>query len=166
MKLEKWALIAEIVGAAAIVLSLVFVGLQVRQSNSLASTTALKEGTEIYTDAYMNAFGTEDAAAFFRKALNHCETLSKEERGRFFAVLSKFVSAYDNIFNQYDSGRLREEVFVSIAENYYGIALTACARQVMAEDFQDLPPWLLGPDQIGALSGREARMQLPDFLID
>jgi len=34
MKLEKWALIAEIVGAAAIVVSLIFVGLQVRDASN------------------------------------------------------------------------------------------------------------------------------------
>ena len=40
MKLKKWALIAEIVGAVAIVVSLIFVGLQVRDS-----TTATYAGT-------------------------------------------------------------------------------------------------------------------------
>jgi len=39
MKLEKWALIAEIVGAAAIVISLIFVGLQIR-ATSVASYAA------------------------------------------------------------------------------------------------------------------------------
>jgi hypothetical protein len=34
MKLERWALIAEIIGAAAIVVSLIFVGLQIRESNT------------------------------------------------------------------------------------------------------------------------------------
>lgn len=44
MKLEKWAMIAEIVGAAAIVISLVFVGLQVRQGNdaTVANTQAIQ----------------------------------------------------------------------------------------------------------------------------
>jgi len=35
MKLEKWALIAEIIGGLAIVLSLVFVGVQLQQTNQL-----------------------------------------------------------------------------------------------------------------------------------
>ena len=68
MRLEKWALVAEIVGAIAIVISLLFVGLQVRQSNSLAATDALKEGTRIWTDASVAAFGTEESTEFFRKA--------------------------------------------------------------------------------------------------
>ena len=44
MKLKKWALLAEISGAVAVVVSLVFVGYQVRQSNeqSALNTTALQ----------------------------------------------------------------------------------------------------------------------------
>ena len=166
MKLEKWALIAEIIGAAAIVISLVFVGLQVRQSNSLAATEALKEGTVIWTDAYLAALGTEESVGFFKRALNHCGELSEEQRGRFYALISKFVSAYDNIYNQYQSGRLREEVFLSIALTYYAMARTECAQSVLTDDFINLPPWLVGPARISVLSGREDEMKLPGFLLD
>jgi hypothetical protein len=164
MKLKKWALMAEIVGAVAIVVSLVFVGLQIRQSNSLAATEALKEGTEIWTDVYRTALGTEESAAFFIGALNDCEQLSPPQRARFFALIAKFLSAYDNIYNQYESGRLREEVFISIALGYYALANAACVQRVMVNDFQNLPPWLLGPDGIAVLTGREADMRLPAFL--
>jgi len=50
MKLEKWALIAEILSAMAVVASLVFVGLQVRQG---AEETALNTRT-IQTSAYQD----------------------------------------------------------------------------------------------------------------
>lgn len=166
MKLEKWAQVAEIVAAVAIVVSLVFVGLQVRQSNSLATTDALKDGTELWSDAYVTAFGTEESTRFFRKAINRCEELSAEQRGRFFATLMKFVSAYDNIYGQYESGRLREEVFSSIALTYYGIVSSPCAGAELSGDVVDLPSWLLGSAQIPALSGREDEMKLPGFLID
>ena len=46
MKLEKWALIAEIVGAVAIVVSLIFVGLQVRDA-----------GNATYADTYDRLIG-------------------------------------------------------------------------------------------------------------
>jgi hypothetical protein len=166
VKLERWVQIAEVIGAVAIVVSLVFVGLQVRQSNSLAATDALREGTQIWSDAYMSAFGTEESSSFFRSAINRCEELSGEQRGRFFATLMKFVSAYDNIFNEYESGRLREEVFVSIALTYYAIVNTACASQELAEDVINLPPYLLGPAQIEVLTGREDEIKLPSFLVD
>ena len=53
MKLERWALIAEIVGGVAIVLSLIFVGLQVRQS---AEQTALNTDA-IRADAIQSLVG-------------------------------------------------------------------------------------------------------------
>ena len=165
MKLDKWVQIGEITGAVAIVVSLIFVGFQVRQSNSLAATDALREGTQIWSDAYTNAFGTEESAAFFSKAINRCDELSREQHGRFFATLIKFVAAYDNIFNQYRSGRLRQEVFVSIALTYYAIVRTPCASKELAKDVVELPPWLTGPYQIAVLSGREDEMKLPSFLV-
>jgi hypothetical protein len=165
MRLEKWALVAEIVGAIAIVISLLFVGLQVRQSNSLAATDALKEGTRIWTDAYVAAFGTEESTEFFRKAVNSCDTLSPAERGRLFGVMVNFVSAYDNIFNQYTAGRLREDTFVSIAAAYYGIASTPCAQRVLVDQVPLLPPYLTRPDVVPELVGHEGDIKLFDFLL-
>ena len=143
-----------------------FVGIELRQSNALATTDALKEGTELWTDAYVSAFGTQEAGVFFIKALNRCDELSNVERGRFFAVLSKFVSAYDNIFNQYEAGRLREEVFISIASTYYSYANNPCAQEVLSEEFSALPPYLLGPSEVEVLSGHEGAMTLPGFLVE
>jgi len=165
-KLEHYALLAEIFGGIAILVTLIFVGLQLMQSNSLATTDALKDGTQIWTNAYVEAFGTEESTAFFRRATNHCAELSKDERGRFFAVLTRFVSAYDNIFNQYDSGRLREEVFISIASVYYAIARTPCAQDMLLHDLPVMPPYLVGPETIEALSGHEKDIQLPSFLLE
>jgi len=164
--LQVYALWAEILGGVAILVTLLFVGVQLRQSNSLAATDALREGTQLWTDAYVYAFGTEESTAFFARAINRCDELSMAERGRFFAVFSKFVSAYDNIFNQYESGRLRVEVFVSIASIYYSFANTECGQKVLLQDFTLMPPWLIGPSEIEVLSGREDDINLPEFLVE
>jgi hypothetical protein len=165
-KLEQYALFAEIIGGIAIIVTLVFVGLQVRQSNSLATTDALKDGTQLWTNAYVAAFGAEEGTAFFRKAIDRCEEMSKDEQGRFFATMTRFISAYDNIFNQYEAGRLREEVFLSIASVYYAIVETPCAQKVLLHDLPLMPPYLVTPRDIEALSGHEDDMKLPDFLVE
>ena len=164
--LQVYALWAEVLGGVAILVSLLFVGVQLRQSNSLAATDALREGTQLWTDAYVYAFGTEESTAFFARAINRCDELSMAERGRFFAAFSKLMSAYDNIFNQYESGRLREEVFVSIAMTYYAYANTECGQKMLLQDFKVMPTWLLGPSEIEVLSGREDDMNLPEFLVE
>ena len=87
-KLQEYALVAEIIGAVAIVVSLLFVGIQVRQSNTIAATDAIKDGTQIWTQAYGELFGTGESTAFFRRAINRCEDLSQDEQGEFFAKLA------------------------------------------------------------------------------
>ena len=82
-KLQVFALWAEILGGIAILVSLIFVGVQLSQSNSLATTDALREGTELWTDAYVYALGTEESTAFFARAINRCDELSMAEHGRF-----------------------------------------------------------------------------------
>lgn len=134
-----------------------------RQSNKLAATEALKDGTQIWSDAYVSAFGMEERALFFVRAISSCDELSKEQHAQFFATLSKLIAGYDNIFGQYESGRLREEVFISIALTYYGIIGTPCASKELQQDVVDLPPWLVGPAGIPVLSGRAPK--LPIFLV-
>jgi hypothetical protein len=165
-KLQEYALLAEIIGAIGIVVSLLFVGVQVRQSNSIATTDAIKDGTQIWTVAYHEAFGTEESTAFFRKAINRCEDLSDDERGRFFVVLGHFISAFDNIYNQYINERLPDEIFVSISLTYYGIVSTACAQQTMNRDYLSLPPWLVSASGIDVLAGYGDSMRLPTFVAE
>jgi hypothetical protein len=163
-KLQEYALLAEIVGGIAIVVSLLFVGLQVRQSNSLVTTDTIRDGTQLWTSAYRAAFGSSESTAFFRKAINDCDDLTADEQGRFFSTLGLFMAAYDNIYNQYEAGRLGEEIFVSIALNYYGIVNMPCAQQTMSRDFRLLPPWLVDYSVADVLSDHVDDMTLPTFL--
>ena len=163
-RLAQVSLISEIIGGVAIIVTLVFVGLELRQSNALATTDALKDATQIWTDAFQTAWGTEDRAAFFRKALHRCGELSDDEHARFEATLLKLIAAYDNVYSQYLADRLRREVFISIAAGYYSLAQTPCAQQVLTDDLPLMPPWLINRDSIVELQGFEAEIELPDFL--
>lgn len=165
-KLQEYALVAEIVGAIAIVVSLLFVGIQLRQSNTIAATDAIKDGTQIWTTAYGQLFGSKATTAFFRMAINHCEQLSPDEQGEFFSKLGYLIAGYDNIYNQYQSGRLTEEHFVSIASNYFGIVNMPCAQKTMTKDFMALPPWMLDWSTVDVLAGRENDLRLPTFLVE
>ncbi len=69
-RLKEYARIAEIIGAAAIVVSLLFVGQELRQSNRLASAESLRAGTQVWLKANAVNIGTEESTAFMRKALN------------------------------------------------------------------------------------------------
>ena len=153
--LQDYAHLAEIVGAFAIIVSLVFVGLEVRQSNTLVTTQSLRESTQIWANEYTEAFGSEEATAFMRKGANRYGELNKDEQGRFFAHVMGFVAAYDNIYNQYMAGTLREDVFYSIALDYYGLVSLPGVRATLLDNVPELPAYLLDYPEVAILRGEE-----------
>jgi hypothetical protein len=165
-KLQEYASIAEIIGAIAIVVSLLFVGIQVKQSNSIATTDAIQTGTQHWLSAYRETFGSTESAMFFRKAINHCDDLSNDERARFFYMLGEYISAFDNIYNQYINGRLPKEIFVSIGTGYFGVANMPCAQQMLTQEFPRLAPWLISYSGIQALADHTDEMVLPSFMVE
>ena len=153
-KLSNWASVAEIIGAIAIVVSLLFVGVELRYSNTLAATESLRVGTQAWVGEYKRVFDSEDSTAFMRRALHSYEDLSQDEKGRFFGSMMGFVSAFDTIYNQYQAGLLREDVFVSIALGYYGLVGTPGAQQALQNTTQ-LPRYLLDYSVNDVLIGYE-----------
>ncbi len=154
-RLSDWASVAEIIGAVAIVVSLLFVGLELRDSNRLAATESLKDGTQLWLDEFRRNLGSEESTAFMRKALNDYDDLSNDEKGRFFASMMGFLAAFDTIYNQYEAGLLREDVFISIALAYYGLVEMPGGRRVLTEEAYALPPYLLDYSVNDILIGRE-----------
>jgi len=142
-RLKKYAQLGEIVGAVAIVVTLLFVGLELRQSNRLARTESLRAGTQIWSNEYSDSFGTEESTAFMRKAMNDYRSLSEDEKGRFFAAIMGFVSAFDTLHNQYEAGLLRKEVYESIARNYYGLVSKPGAQEILEVNVPSLPAYLM-----------------------
>ncbi|MFT5320651.1 MAG: hypothetical protein ACI934_000792 [Pseudohongiellaceae bacterium] len=140
-KLQEYALLAEVISAIAILISLTFVGLEIRDSNTLAASESLKDATQIWVTEYKINFGTEESSAFMRKALNNYNELTSDEKGRFLASMLGFIAAFDNVYNKYESGLLREDVFKSIALGFYGIATMPGAQQF----FENTSPLLFPP---------------------
>ena len=144
-RLQNYALIGEIIGAVAIVISLVFVGLQLQQSNRLAAAESLREGTIVWQEAYVKNFGSEESAAFMRQALNDYRSLNNDQKGRFYATFFSFVAAFDTLHNQYEAGLLRQETYISIARWYYAVVRMPGVLQMFEENDMYLAPYLVDP---------------------
>lgn len=164
-RLQTYAQLAEIVGGVAIIISLIFVGFEVRQSNTLVATDSLREGTHRFVTEYSNAFGTEESTAFMRKATNNYHDLDKDEQGRFFAIIMGFVAAFDNIYNQYDTGTLREDVFMSISRAYYGLIGLPGVQALLDGNPLAIPPYLLDYNAVDLLASQDNIFNSPfEFL--
>ena len=107
---KNWKDIAELFGLAAIAVSLIFVGLQLRQSQAIAISNAYQ--ARIAVGMEMNAAmaaNDKALAAFNRPQTDGLDSLSREEVWAGRAMVRSLMQAYDNIHYQYERGFLTQE---------------------------------------------------------
>ena len=113
MKSSNWKDIAEIVGIAAIVASLVFVGLEMRQSQEIAVAAQYHERASLAVDWFDQEHETGNMAmwaGFCSPEISGSATAEEIEReGHSCLSLVSFLTIHDNHFYQYQSGFLDEE---------------------------------------------------------
>jgi hypothetical protein len=111
MSIEQLANIAEVIGLLLVVITLIFLTVQMRQHTKAlrsSATNAAHEqvGTQIYRPLSMDA----TLADIFVRGLDDPTSLSKVETARFFAFWQNAVFTMQNWFYQWRDGAL-DEVF-------------------------------------------------------
>lgn len=106
--------IAEIVGAIAVVVTLYYLAMQVRESR----LQDLAENTTVAVDRWLEvqtkALDSEEGVAFLRRALNNYQNLSPEEQGRFTSFMFELNAAYQAILVINEKGLLDSRQWVAI----------------------------------------------------
>ncbi len=108
-RLSEWAATSEIIGAAAIVVSLVFVGLEIR-SNTRATQAAMLQQTVGFDIEILLGQGRDpESARVFSGFMTAPDTLSEDDylQGRLLASAS--LRHIENLFLQYQSGMLSDD---------------------------------------------------------
>lgn len=118
MKLEKWALIAEIISALAIVLSLIFVGLQVRQgTEETAANSRALEAT--VRESMLNMDVSLFLAALpYEGFVPTGEPTTPEEIRKFGIYGAINHRSRENYWNQFSNGMLDEATYLSYREPF------------------------------------------------
>ena len=111
-KLQEYALLAEIISAIAIIISLIFVGFQIRQS---AKETALN--TEAIQSSVRQTMLSEDREAIRMvidyPSLNQRTNLTPEQEVRVTGWLIAIIRMRENYYVQYQKGLLDEVTWFS-----------------------------------------------------
>jgi hypothetical protein len=141
VKLEKWASIAEIVGAIAVVFSLIFVGLQIRQN-----TSALYASTYDRILANLSTWRMEIATSA-DLAAGLGDLYSSEPWDRARSALIVGVQAYERAYFARGYGMLGDQEWRRFEQSL-------CDRLADIEDF-DLDPAAFSPDFLTYLSEQD-----------
>ena len=110
MKLEKWALIAEIVGSVAVVVTLIFLIIEVR-GNTEASLAANRQSLAGRTEALLMAEATSRELEEVIAKANQETPLDAVEAGMYASYVAARVRSAEEAFLQFREGQLSEQYF-------------------------------------------------------
>ena len=145
MSWESIGGIADAIGALAVVITLFYLALQMRQNTRQARSEALRVATESWVGQQRSAFETEEKVAFMRRALHDYSALSQDEKGRFFGVLLGYLAPFNDIRDKHVAGLMEDPTFHAIEEAFASVVTSPGARDCI-ESFQQhtsLPPFVM-----------------------
>jgi hypothetical protein len=105
--------IAEIVGAVAIIASLVFVGLEVRQNTSAIQSSAAQSVHENFAAWYLALPSEPALLAISTKGMRDYDSLTDTEKAQFLALFMAFCSNTQDAFYKWREGSLAPELWKS-----------------------------------------------------
>lgn len=109
-QLRSAALVAEIIGGLAVVVSLIFVGVQLAQANKLERNAAMQRHIEAVTDLQRSVSDTPVTLDAFRKAARG-EELSLNERINLESFLIYSDRTWEGLYLQYLDGQIDRDLW-------------------------------------------------------
>ena len=103
MNWEAIAAIGQILSAAGVVFTLGYLGVQIRQSNSIARWETHRSAVMGFSDAMRSVISDAETAQIFRSGLLGLENLNAIDRLRFSFIISDLVLNFKDTLAAYDA---------------------------------------------------------------
>ena len=113
-RLSEWANIAEIVGAVAIIISLVYVSIQVRDNTNAIRSAATNDAATAVQSWYLTIGSDEQTSRVFYHGMTQPDTLTREEMFQFIMITHAAFLGFQNSFELAQQGTLDPEIRDSI----------------------------------------------------
>ena len=118
MTLLEWGALGELIGGIGIIVSLIYVGLQVKQNTAALQVSTVHDTMEDFADLYLVPAQNREFADIFFKGLQDISALEGVDRLRFYSYLHKFFRTSENAHYQFTHGALEAKPFKGIANQY------------------------------------------------
>ena len=107
----KLSTITELVGLIAVILTLVFVGFELRQNTRAVESSATQEVHANFSSWYASLQSDPELLAITVKGMQDYDSLTVTEKGQFIAVFMVFTSNCQTAFYKWREGLLDEELW-------------------------------------------------------
>ena len=111
LALSDWAQIAEILGVIVLIISLVFVGLQIQHNTTALESAAAQSVHDNFAGWYSAAQSDPVLMALSIQGMQDYASLSGTEKAQFIAMFMAFCSYQQNAFYKWKEGTLSDELW-------------------------------------------------------
>ena len=129
IKLAELAQVAEIVAAVAVVVSLVYVGMEVRSNTAAVRGSAMQAIATTDADALMTIAADEDLSEIVRIGHSNPSDLSEADAFRYHTFMRQFWLSFQNIFQQSELDLVDQSVWQSYLSVICGMWSHAGVRE-------------------------------------
>ena len=99
----------EIVGITGIILSLIFLGYELKRSNDIAETEAVATIYSMTNEMGLALAENPELSRVFRQALSDFELLGPDDRWTFYVLLEYVINVNEAAWKYYDKGVINQE---------------------------------------------------------
>ena len=150
MDILQLGAIGELVGGIAVLVTLIYLSLQVRQSNHQVSAQAVKEAVTEFVGAFAAVTSDEQAAKNFRAGMNYFTQLDPNQQSIFHSKMQTLANGYYQVWTLHQHRMVVDEDLFSRCENLYLTILRAPDGHHWWNAWKHLPPqpWVAELDRL------------------
>jgi hypothetical protein len=111
LTLSDISALAEIIGGLAVIGSLIFVGLQIRDNSRAVRSATAQAVHDNYAGWYLALIGEPKALAVSARGFVDYDGLAPDEKAQFVCIFMAFLSHSQNAFHQWKAGHLSDELW-------------------------------------------------------
>jgi hypothetical protein len=111
MTLENLGNVGEFVGALAVVISLVYLAVQIRQNTRAVRSASHQTLVSSEQAIQASISDNPEVARIVVQANKDFDVLNEEDRMRFVMLAARFFSNFENVFYQYSRGLIDEDLW-------------------------------------------------------
>ncbi|MCA6075046.1 hypothetical protein [Fulvivirga sedimenti] len=134
--LEEYALIAEIISAIAIIISLVFVGVQIKANTKATQASSFHEIAALDINILLNFSSSQELARLITVFRDNPDSLSEEEKMHGFYLFGAEVRHVENLFLQNENKMLSAKNWKSRKALVDGVVLSAGFGALLKHPFR------------------------------
>ena len=139
MSFSDWGVIAEIVSAFGVVISLAYLAYEIRQATKQSEFQAFQTAREAYLKDLDGATWTPEEAEIFINGLNCFDEMPSSQKASFHSHLHALFHGFHGILNLYHLGKLPEYELISMRIVLISFLLSPGGRRWF-ESYKHVPP--------------------------